>query len=165
MTLRDWPLRLRALIAPRRVERELDEELAFHLEHEAEKLIAGGMSPGEAGRTARARFGPVALAADQCRDQRARLVDRRDGARQSVRAVHVEARADSRRDRRSRDGDRPRRGCAVAVACATRSAADFRGPRAGPELSACGVRRGPTPKFWMPLPDAASTRCGRRSSV
>ncbi len=70
MTLRDWPLRLRALIAPRRVERELDEELAFHLEHEAEKLIAGGMSPGEAGRTARARFGPVALAADQCRDQR-----------------------------------------------------------------------------------------------
>src|SRR6188472_4265235 len=30
MTLRDLLLRVRALISPRRVERELDEELAFH---------------------------------------------------------------------------------------------------------------------------------------
>ena len=35
MTLRDLVLRLRALLFPRRVERELDEELAFHIERDA----------------------------------------------------------------------------------------------------------------------------------
>ena len=39
MTLRDLFLRLRALAAPRRVDRDLDEELAFHLEREARKHI------------------------------------------------------------------------------------------------------------------------------
>ena len=32
MNLRDLFLRIRALVAPHRVERELDEELAFHTE-------------------------------------------------------------------------------------------------------------------------------------
>ncbi len=76
MTLRDWKLRLRALMAPRRVERELDDELAFHLERETEKLVVGGMNRDEAARTARTRFGPVALAADRCRDaRRTALID------------------------------------------------------------------------------------------
>ena len=70
MTIRDLVLRLRALILPRRVERELDEELAFHIEREAQKQIARGLSPAEARRQARARFGPVSLTADQCRDSR-----------------------------------------------------------------------------------------------
>ena len=70
MTLRDLMLRVRALISPRRVERELDEELAFHLERETQKHIASGLSPAEARARARARFGSVALAADQCRDAR-----------------------------------------------------------------------------------------------
>ena len=39
MTLRDLVLRLRALLFPRRVERELDEELAFHIERDAQKHI------------------------------------------------------------------------------------------------------------------------------
>lgn len=51
--------RLRALFDRSRVERELDEELAFHLEREAEKLEARGMSPTEARREARLRFGGV----------------------------------------------------------------------------------------------------------
>jgi predicted permease len=68
--LRDLSLRLRALFARRRVERELDEELAFHLERETQKHIAAGLSPGEARTRARARFGPVPLAADACRDAR-----------------------------------------------------------------------------------------------
>ena len=34
MNLRDLFLRIRALVAPRRVERELDEELAFHIERD-----------------------------------------------------------------------------------------------------------------------------------
>ena len=70
MTLRDLVLRLRALVFPRRVEQELDEELRFHIEREAQKHIARGLSPAEARREARARFGPVPLAADECRDTR-----------------------------------------------------------------------------------------------
>ena len=70
MTLKDLTLRLRALIAPRRVERELDDELSFHIEREAHKHIANGIPPAEARRRARAKFGSVALAADECRDAR-----------------------------------------------------------------------------------------------
>jgi putative ABC transport system permease protein len=66
----DLKLRIRALISPRTVERELDEELAFHLECETRKLIAAGAGPAEARQRALARFGPVPLAADRCRDQR-----------------------------------------------------------------------------------------------
>src|ERR687896_2227402 len=70
MILRGLVLRIRALIAPRRVERELDEELAFHIERETHKHIAAGLSPADARARALARFGPVPLAADQCRDAR-----------------------------------------------------------------------------------------------
>jgi predicted permease len=70
MSLRDLFLRVRALTAPRRVERELDEELAFHIERETQKFIAEGLEPADAGIRARARFGSVPLAADRCRDVR-----------------------------------------------------------------------------------------------
>ena len=70
MNLRDLFLRIRALVAPRRVERELDEELAFHIERETQKHIAAGLSPADARARALARFGSVPLAADQCRDAR-----------------------------------------------------------------------------------------------
>ena len=70
MTLRDLSLRLRALVAPRHVERELDEELTFHIERETQKHIADGVSLVDARRRALARFGSVPLAADQCRDAR-----------------------------------------------------------------------------------------------
>ena len=70
MNLRDIFLRVRALVAPRRVERELDEELAFHIERETQRHIADGVSPADARARALARFGSVALAADQCRDAR-----------------------------------------------------------------------------------------------
>lgn len=70
MTLHDLKLRARALFAPRRVERELDEELTFHLERETRKLVEQGLDPAEARTRALARFGSVALAADACRDTR-----------------------------------------------------------------------------------------------
>src|SRR5262245_59311129 len=70
MTLRDLLLRLRALVAPRRVEQELDEELAFHIEREMHKHVANGLSPADARSRALARFGSLPLAADQCRDAR-----------------------------------------------------------------------------------------------
>src|SRR4051812_38241047 len=70
MTLHDLKLRLRALLRPNRVEQELDEELAFHVEREARKLIEDGMTPAAARQRALARFGSTALAADRCRDER-----------------------------------------------------------------------------------------------
>src|SRR5262245_8009696 len=42
------PLRLKSIFLGRRVERELDEELRFHLEHKIEEGIASGLSPEEA---------------------------------------------------------------------------------------------------------------------
>jgi predicted permease len=70
MNFRDLKLRVRASIAPRRIEHELDEELTFHLERETQKHLANGLSPAEARTRALARFGSVPLAADQCRDAR-----------------------------------------------------------------------------------------------
>ena len=70
MNFRDLKLRARALVAPNRVERELDEELSFHLERETQKLIEQGVDPADARAQASASFGPVPLAADECRDQR-----------------------------------------------------------------------------------------------
>jgi hypothetical protein len=40
MNRRDMFLRIRALVAPRRIERELHEELAFHLERETQKYTS-----------------------------------------------------------------------------------------------------------------------------
>ena len=74
MTLRDWQLRARALFRPRRVEQELNDELAFHIDREAAKLVAEGMTPAEARLRAQARFGSTTLAADQCRDERGTAV-------------------------------------------------------------------------------------------
>ncbi len=70
MNLRRLKLRARAVFAPRRVERDLDEELAFHIEREIQKQIANGISPAEARTRAMARFGSVTVAADGCRDAR-----------------------------------------------------------------------------------------------
>src|SRR5262245_54705368 len=70
MALEDLRLRVRALFMPRRVDRELHDELAFHIERETQKLMAGGLGAADARRRAIACFGPVPLAADQCRDQR-----------------------------------------------------------------------------------------------
>jgi predicted permease len=67
---RDLKLRIRALLHPKRVERELDDELAFHLERETQELIARGISPDDARIRARARFGATTVAADECRDAR-----------------------------------------------------------------------------------------------
>src|SRR3954463_743138 len=74
MTLNDLKLRARALLRPDRVEQELEEEVAFHIEREARKLIDEGMTPAEARAGAQARFGSTSLAAEQCRDQRGTAV-------------------------------------------------------------------------------------------
>jgi predicted permease len=70
MTFHSLKLRLRALLAPRRVERELEEEIAFHLERETRQLIAKGLDAAEARARAQAKFGSATVAADLCRDER-----------------------------------------------------------------------------------------------
>ena len=70
MTLRDWYLRARAVFVRYRVEQELDEELSFHIARETKKLVDDGWSIGDAEAAARARFGSVPRAADECRDAR-----------------------------------------------------------------------------------------------
>jgi putative ABC transport system permease protein len=51
--------RLRALLMPRTVERELDEELGFHLAMEIEHNVRQGLSPAEARATALREFGGI----------------------------------------------------------------------------------------------------------
>jgi len=70
VTLADLLLRIRALVLPNRVERELDEELEAHLEIEVARGIERGLSAEEARRAARLAFGNAALIAEDCREQR-----------------------------------------------------------------------------------------------
>jgi putative ABC transport system permease protein len=74
MSLRRWglvlPLRLRSLFRRRAVERDLDEELAFHMEMTAREAIARGAGEAAARTTARRRFGGVEAQKDACRDAR-----------------------------------------------------------------------------------------------
>ena len=55
--MRDLWFRLRAVFGRGAMQRELDDEVAFHIEMEARKLEAAGMSPAEAQRVARVNFG------------------------------------------------------------------------------------------------------------
>lgn len=55
--LRRWQKRVRALVHTETVDRELNEEMAYHLELETKKNISLGMKPDEARRQARVAFG------------------------------------------------------------------------------------------------------------
>jgi predicted permease len=70
MNLHDLKLRARALFAPNRAERDLHDELSFHIEREAMKLMDQGLSPDDARARAQAKFGSTTVAADACRDER-----------------------------------------------------------------------------------------------
>ena len=61
---------LRSLGQSRAVKREIDEELRLHLEQRTAENIAAGMSPEEAARAARRRFGNVQSVREECRDIR-----------------------------------------------------------------------------------------------
>src|SRR5258708_9652512 len=62
--------RLRALFRRRAVESELDDELRFHLERQAETHRQSGMSPEDAARRARLSFGGPEQVREECRDAR-----------------------------------------------------------------------------------------------
>ena len=57
--LNDLLFRLRSLLRRRGMERELDDELQFHLAHQMEKEIQAGLPPAEAKRRAQIALGVV----------------------------------------------------------------------------------------------------------
>jgi hypothetical protein len=70
VSLRGLGLRLRAIVRRDTVERELDDELRFHIEQETVHLITAGVSPNEARRRARATLGGVENTKERYRDGR-----------------------------------------------------------------------------------------------
>src|SRR5690349_11979919 len=63
-------LQLRAALQPSAVEREMEEELAEHLESEIKELVARGVSPTEARKQAVATMGRMDAVKEECRDSR-----------------------------------------------------------------------------------------------
>ncbi len=70
MNRNDLLLRLRALFLKNRVEKDLDDELNFHLEMQARKNLTAGMTAAEAKRRARIQFGIGDGVKERCRDAR-----------------------------------------------------------------------------------------------
>ena len=68
--LTDLWFRLRAILGVGAGDRDLDDELAFHVEHEIDKLVASGLSPREAARRAHLAFGGVEQVKEHYRDTR-----------------------------------------------------------------------------------------------
>lgn len=66
--LRRFALWVRALLGRSGLERELDEELRYHLENETARQVAGGMAPDDARLAARRFFGNVEILKDAVRD-------------------------------------------------------------------------------------------------
>jgi putative ABC transport system permease protein len=66
-------MRLRSLFHRRRLDRELDEELRYHLERKTEEHIAKGMAAEEARRAALLEIGGVEQTKEACRDARGLL--------------------------------------------------------------------------------------------
>src|SRR4029453_1505680 len=70
MRIADLWLRLRALVSPGRTERDLHDELTFHLAMQARKHRAAGMDEPQTRQSARRAFGSTAHVEDACRDVR-----------------------------------------------------------------------------------------------
>ena len=68
--IKRWRKRIRTVLRGDEVERELDQELAFHLRMETEKNLRAGMSPEEARRRASIAFGGVEKFKEGVRDAR-----------------------------------------------------------------------------------------------
>ncbi|HYL67844.1 MAG TPA: ABC transporter permease, partial [Candidatus Limnocylindria bacterium] len=69
-----WPAKIlhraRSLFLRNRLDRELDEELRFHLEQQIADEIAAGMAPEEARSSAYRKLGGVEQLKEECRDSR-----------------------------------------------------------------------------------------------
>jgi putative ABC transport system permease protein len=67
---RKLQLRLRSLFRDTSVERELDEEIRYHVEREVAEQLAAGRTPDEARAAARRAFGGAEQVKEACRDTR-----------------------------------------------------------------------------------------------
>src|SRR5689334_4370851 len=63
-------MRLRALFRRARTERDLDSEIAFHLENQIQENIARGMTPEEARAAAKRMLDGITEIQERCRDMR-----------------------------------------------------------------------------------------------
>jgi predicted permease len=74
MQMEHWwftvPLRLRSILRGRQAERDLDEELQFHLEHKIEEGVANGLSPQDARFAALRAMDGLAQRKEEMRDMR-----------------------------------------------------------------------------------------------
>jgi predicted permease len=68
--LRKLPLRLRSLFRKNGVERELSDELRFHLEELTEENVSKGMAPKQARYAALRELGGIEQIKEECRDMR-----------------------------------------------------------------------------------------------
>src|SRR5579859_1506135 len=66
--LSDLLFRIRSLFRRSAVEKELDDELQFHLEQQAEKHMRAGFSREEARRRTRLEFGGFSQVKENCRE-------------------------------------------------------------------------------------------------
>ncbi|HKO04401.1 MAG TPA: ABC transporter permease [Candidatus Acidoferrales bacterium] len=66
----DLMIRLRSLFRRASVEREMNDELRFHVERQTEKLAASGMNREEAARRARIELGGLEQVKEECREAR-----------------------------------------------------------------------------------------------
>src|SRR5262245_30668377 len=64
----DWTFRLRALLGRQSLESQVDQEFAFHVQMEAEKLQREGLSAADAASEARRRFGSETRERERARD-------------------------------------------------------------------------------------------------
>jgi len=83
-------LRVRSLLRRPQIERELDDELRFHLEQQAEENLTVGMPPDEARTAALRSFGGIEQIKEVCRERRGLLAVEtsfRD-CRHSLRMLH-----------------------------------------------------------------------------
>ena len=96
MRVQHWfytiPLRLRSIFRRRQVERDLDEELQYHLDNKIEELLSRGLDPAEARNVALRAMDGLTQRKEECRD--ARRVNLIDNAIQDLRyGVRVLAKA------------------------------------------------------------------------
>jgi predicted permease len=70
MKLRSWALRLRSLFQKRKLDRDLDNEIAAHLEMAELDALATGKTPEEARQQAQRQFGAMAAIKEEHRDRR-----------------------------------------------------------------------------------------------
>ena len=87
--LSDWMYRLRSLLRRSTVERELEDELQFHIEQETAKYVGTGENPEDALRRARLALGGFEQTKEECRDARGtRFIDDLDqDLRYAIRAL------------------------------------------------------------------------------